>query len=191
MGVDMLLLDGQSSLIQASVSVHRLNTFRELLREGAMYELGGFDVTRSNNRFKHGDSAVAIRLNKFTNMVEVPAVANLIPTEMFRFRSVDQLMSLANTNVELPRAKVVLAINISPMLVGGELLRHVGSLSLNATSGTHFYFDKEWHKQCLTAESNEGPSEVALLLPWLMEKELLFMIQLRPLLMPVTLERKK
>ncbi|CAN7108847.1 unnamed protein product [Brassica rapa subsp. narinosa] len=106
MGVDMLLLDGQvflpSSLIQASVSVHRLNTFRELLREGAMYELGGFDVTRSNNRFKHGDSAVAIRLNKFTNMVEVPAVANLIPTEMFRFRSVDNLMSLANTNVELP-----------------------------------------------------------------------------------------
>ncbi|KAG2281959.1 hypothetical protein Bca52824_053179 [Brassica carinata] len=106
MGVDMLLLDGHeflpSSLIQASVSVHRLNTFRELLREGAMYELSGFDVTRSNNRFKLGFSAVAIRLNKFTNMVEVHVVANLIPTEMFRFQSVDQLMSLANTNVELP-----------------------------------------------------------------------------------------
>ncbi|XP_013601222.1 PREDICTED: putative nuclease HARBI1 [Brassica oleracea var. oleracea] len=49
-----------------------------------MYELSGFNVTRSNNRFKLGDSAVA-RLNKFTNMVEVPAVANLIPTEMFRY----------------------------------------------------------------------------------------------------------
>ncbi|WZZ51387.1 hypothetical protein YC2023_051494 [Brassica napus] len=106
MGVDMLLLDGHeflpSSLIQAYVSVHRLNTFRELLREGAMYELSGFDVTKSNNRFKLGFSAVAIRLNKFTKMVEVHAVSNLIPTEMFRFRSVDQLMSLANTNVELP-----------------------------------------------------------------------------------------
>ncbi|KAL0683620.1 hypothetical protein Bca4012_050468 [Brassica carinata] len=67
-----------------------------------MYELSGFDVTRSNNRFKLGFSAVAIRLNKFTNMVEVHVVANLIPTEMFRFQSVDQLMSLANTNVELP-----------------------------------------------------------------------------------------
>uniref|UniRef100_M4FBD1 Uncharacterized protein n=1 Tax=Brassica campestris TaxID=3711 RepID=M4FBD1_BRACM len=67
-----------------------------------MYELSGFDVTRSNNRFKLGDSAMAIWLNKFTNMVEVPAVANLIPTEMFMFRSVDQLMSLANTNAELP-----------------------------------------------------------------------------------------
>ncbi|KAH0910727.1 hypothetical protein HID58_034048 [Brassica napus] len=91
-GVDTLLLDGQSSLIQASVSVH----------QGAMYELSGFDVTRSNNRFKLGDSAMAIWLNKFTNMVEVRAVANLIPTEMFMFRSVDQLMSLANTNAELP-----------------------------------------------------------------------------------------
>ncbi|KAF2591087.1 hypothetical protein F2Q70_00039067 [Brassica cretica] len=48
-----------------------------------MYELSGFNVTRSNNRFKLGDFAVA-RLNKFTNMVEVPAVANLIPTEIFR-----------------------------------------------------------------------------------------------------------
>ena len=50
-----------------------------------MYELSGFDVTKSNNRFKLGFSAVAIRLNKFTNMVEVHAVSNLIPTEMFRF----------------------------------------------------------------------------------------------------------
>ncbi|KAH0862966.1 hypothetical protein HID58_080177 [Brassica napus] len=56
-----------------------------------MYELSGFNVTRSNNRFKLGDSAVA-RLNKFTNMVEVPAVANLIPTEMFRFRSTSLLL---------------------------------------------------------------------------------------------------
>ena len=67
-----------------------------------MYELSGFDVSRSNNHFKLFDSVVAIWLNEFTKMVEVPAVANHIPTEMFRFRSVEQLMSLANTNVELP-----------------------------------------------------------------------------------------
>nr|VDC62228.1 unnamed protein product [Brassica rapa] len=72
MGVDMFLLDDQisleSSLIQAFVSVHRLNTFREL-REGAIYELSGFDVTKSNNRFKLCDSVVAISLNKFTKML--------------------------------------------------------------------------------------------------------------------------
>ncbi|CAF1911639.1 unnamed protein product [Brassica napus] len=66
----------QSSLIKISVSVHRLNTFRELLKEGALYELSGFDVTRSNNHFKLCNSNVAIRLNQSTKMVEVPAVAN-------------------------------------------------------------------------------------------------------------------
>ena len=50
-----------------------------------MYELSGFDVTRSNNHFKLCDSVVSIRLNEFTKMVEVPAVANPMPTEMFRF----------------------------------------------------------------------------------------------------------
>ncbi|CAN7061983.1 unnamed protein product [Brassica oleracea var. botrytis] len=66
----------QSSLIKISVSVHRLDTFRELLKEGALYELGGFDVTRSNNHFKLCNSNVAIRLNQSTKLVEVPAVAN-------------------------------------------------------------------------------------------------------------------
>ncbi|KAL0703992.1 hypothetical protein Bca4012_070417 [Brassica carinata] len=73
--VDMLL-DEKSSLIKISVFVHRLNTFRELLKEGALYELSGFDVTRSNNHFKLCNSNVAIRLNQSTKMVEVPAVAN-------------------------------------------------------------------------------------------------------------------
>nr|VDD36901.1 unnamed protein product [Brassica oleracea] len=66
----------QSSLIKISVSVHRLNTFRELLKEGALYELSGFDVTRSNNHFKLCNSNVAIRLNQSTKLVEVPAVVN-------------------------------------------------------------------------------------------------------------------
>ena len=67
-----------------------------------MYELSGFDVTRSNSHFKLCDSVVSIRLNEFTKMVEVAAVANPIPTEMFRFRTLEELMALANTNVHLP-----------------------------------------------------------------------------------------
>ncbi|CAN7026073.1 unnamed protein product, partial [Brassica oleracea var. botrytis] len=87
-----------SSLIQTSVYVHRLNTFRDLLREVTMNELNGFDVARSNNHFKICNCVVVtIRLNEFRKMVEVPAVANPIPTEMFRFRNVEQIMSLANT----------------------------------------------------------------------------------------------
>ncbi|CAN6869308.1 unnamed protein product [Brassica oleracea var. botrytis] len=67
-----------------------------------MYELSGFDVTRSNNHFKICNSVVAIRLNESTKIVEVPDVTNPILTEMFRFRNVEQLMSLINTNVVLP-----------------------------------------------------------------------------------------
>ncbi|KAG5384235.1 hypothetical protein IGI04_035705, partial [Brassica rapa subsp. trilocularis] len=67
-----------------------------------MYELRGFDVSRSNTHFKLCDSVVSIRLNEFTKMVEVAAIANPIPTEMFRFRTLDELMALANTNIHLP-----------------------------------------------------------------------------------------
>ncbi|KAF3496311.1 hypothetical protein DY000_02053363 [Brassica cretica] len=130
-----------------------------------MYELSGFDVTRSNSHFKLCDSVVSIRLNEFTKMVEVAAVANPIPTEMFRFRTLEELMALANTNVHLPamqlcatvcvsvfdsvaellhkrleagvvQPRVMVATNINPKFVGGRLY-------LNATSGTHFYFDNE------------------------------------------------
>ncbi|CAH8386126.1 unnamed protein product [Eruca vesicaria subsp. sativa] len=114
------------------VFVHRLNTFRELLRGGATYELSGFDVTRSNNHFKLCDYVVSIWLNEFKKMVEVPAVAP-IPTELFRFRSLEELMALANTNVHLPaeplhkrleacvvQPKVMVAMSINPKFLGGE-----------------------------------------------------------------------
>ncbi|KAG2312558.1 hypothetical protein Bca52824_024115 [Brassica carinata] len=78
----------QSFLIQASVSMNRLNTFRELLREGAMYELSGFDVNRSDNHFKLCDSVVSIQLNNC------------------KFRSLEQLIALANTNIQLPDIEV-------------------------------------------------------------------------------------
>ena len=55
----------------------------------------------SNNDFKLLDSIVAIRLHEFTKLVKVHAVANPIPTEMFMFRKLEQVMALANTNVEL------------------------------------------------------------------------------------------
>ncbi|KAG2252453.1 hypothetical protein Bca52824_082589 [Brassica carinata] len=46
------------------------------------------------------NSIVAIRLHEFTKLVKVHAVANPIPTEMFMFRKLEQVMALANTNVE-------------------------------------------------------------------------------------------
>uniref|UniRef100_A0A0D3E447 DUF223 domain-containing protein n=1 Tax=Brassica oleracea var. oleracea TaxID=109376 RepID=A0A0D3E447_BRAOL len=52
--VDMLL-DEKATLIQGSISEHRLNTFRHLLREGTTYEISGFDVRGSITKFKFSE----------------------------------------------------------------------------------------------------------------------------------------
>ncbi|CAA7060909.1 unnamed protein product [Microthlaspi erraticum] len=85
-----------------SINVSRLNTFKHLLNNGAIYALSGFDVTRSNSHFKLCDSPVCIRFTDNTSFEEAPETNFSIPTEMFRFRNHDQLLALANTNSELP-----------------------------------------------------------------------------------------
>ncbi|KAL0695834.1 hypothetical protein Bca4012_063014 [Brassica carinata] len=86
----------------SSKPLHHLNTLRQPLRERAMYELSGFGVIRSKNHFKLSDSVVAIRLYEF----KVPAVANPVPSKMFRFSKLEQVMALTNTNVELQTSLV-------------------------------------------------------------------------------------
>ncbi|KAL0646821.1 hypothetical protein Bca4012_045112 [Brassica carinata] len=107
----------------SSKLLHYLNTFRELLRERAMYGLSGFDVIRSKNHFKLSVSFVAIRLYKF----KVPAVANSIP---FRFSKLEQVIALKNTNVQLQRLetgvcqpRVMIATSNNPKFVGVVLPR--------------------------------------------------------------------
>ncbi|KAL0678363.1 hypothetical protein Bca4012_006344 [Brassica carinata] len=90
----------------------------------------------------------------------IPRRVNYIPigVETFRFRDHSELLGLANTNTQLPDIvgeitavkstftdppqnnnrgpRVLVATSINPQIVGGRLF-------LNATSGTHIYFDKE------------------------------------------------
>ena len=35
----------ETTLLQGSIFVHRLNTFKHMLKEGAVYKLSRFDVT--------------------------------------------------------------------------------------------------------------------------------------------------
>ncbi|CAH8359617.1 unnamed protein product [Eruca vesicaria subsp. sativa] len=60
-----------ATLIQGSLNVHRLNTFRHVLQEGSVYELSVFDVARSFLSFKFGDAHVSTRFTKHTVLVEL------------------------------------------------------------------------------------------------------------------------
>ncbi|CAF1863053.1 unnamed protein product [Brassica napus] len=39
MVIDMLLINVKATLVQTSINVHNLNTFRHLLRESSLYDL--------------------------------------------------------------------------------------------------------------------------------------------------------
>nr|VDD33264.1 unnamed protein product [Brassica oleracea] len=180
MSLDMLLLDEQSTLIHGSINSSCVDTFRRRLSEGSVYSLSGFDVARANPKFRLSDSQVSIRFNDGTFLETKTDSDKDIPTELFRFCSHEQLLTLANTNRELPdivgevssvrstigphhvmvtlrlegmfddravtfqtkfdehisEPKVILFTSINPKVVGGKLF-------LNATFGTHFYFDCE------------------------------------------------
>ncbi|WZZ27011.1 hypothetical protein YC2023_010412 [Brassica napus] len=64
------LLDEKATLMQRSISVHRLNTFRHLLTDGATNEISRFDVISSNAEFKLSDSNVSIHFTNYNKFVE-------------------------------------------------------------------------------------------------------------------------
>ncbi|CAF1917187.1 unnamed protein product [Brassica napus] len=188
MWVDMLLMDVNSTLIQATITTNRLPRFRDRLAAGTMYSVSGFDVARCAQNFKLADSSLMIRFNDSTEFDVLSDPVSPIPAEGFRFRNQTELVGLANTNTQLPATelsdlniepvdiigeivavkstvdvsvtlslfdaqavsfhqklggmrddpKVIVATSINPKMVGGRLF-------LNATSGTHVYYDKETH----------------------------------------------
>ncbi|WZY91833.1 hypothetical protein YC2023_064162 [Brassica napus] len=206
MWVDMLLMDVNSTLIQATINANRLPRFRDRLAAGTMYSVSGFDVARCAQNFKLVDSSLMIRFNDSTEFDVLSDPVSPIPAEGFRFRNQTELVGLANTNTQLPVTelsdlniepvdiigeivavkstvsdppedknrvmvtvklendvsvtlslfdaqavlfhqklggmrddpKVIVATSINPKMVGGRLF-------LNATSGTHVYYDKETH----------------------------------------------
>uniref|UniRef100_A0A0D3DRI0 Replication factor A C-terminal domain-containing protein n=1 Tax=Brassica oleracea var. oleracea TaxID=109376 RepID=A0A0D3DRI0_BRAOL len=72
------------------------------LSESSIYPLSGFDVAWSNPKFRLSDSPVSIHFNDGTFFETKTDSDKDIPTELFRFRSHKQLLTLANTNRELP-----------------------------------------------------------------------------------------
>lgn len=92
----------QSTLIQGSINSIRQLKFRERLREGPVYTLSGFDVTRSNPNYRLADAPLSIRFSDGTSFDKLTESIRPIPTEMFQFRSYNQLLELANRVKQLP-----------------------------------------------------------------------------------------
>ncbi|KAF3575822.1 hypothetical protein DY000_02035269 [Brassica cretica] len=192
MWVDMLLMDVNSTLMQATINANGLPKFRERLTAGTIYFVSGFDVARCAQNFKLADSSLMIQFNDSTEFDVLSNPVSPIPAEGFRFRNQTELVGLANTNTQLPDIigeivavkstvsdppedknrvmvtvklendvsvtlslfdaqavsfhqklggmrgdpKVIVATSINPKMVGGRLF-------LNATLGTHVYYDKE------------------------------------------------
>lgn len=89
-------------MVQGSVPALRQLKFRKRLTEGSIYTLSGFDVTRSNPKFRLSGAPFSLRFNDGTDFEKLKTTVRTIPTEQFRFRPYDQLLELANTGKQLP-----------------------------------------------------------------------------------------
>lgn len=90
-----------------------------------MYTLSGFDVTRSNSKFRLTDGPVSIRFSDGTAFEKVATPTRIIPTEHFRFRSYEQILELANTGKQLPGVTSYLFLAVWFVFVFGCLLSHI------------------------------------------------------------------
>ncbi|WZZ28083.1 hypothetical protein YC2023_011484 [Brassica napus] len=102
MWVDMLLVDVNATMMQATISAHRLPQYQERLTAGAMYSIADFDVARCTQNFRLSDSSLMIRFNESTSFDEIDDPVSALPEEAFRFCDQSELLGLANTNTQLP-----------------------------------------------------------------------------------------
>ncbi|XP_013631145.1 PREDICTED: uncharacterized protein LOC106336758 [Brassica oleracea var. oleracea] len=102
MWVDMLLVDVNATMMQATISAHRLPQYQERLTAGAMYSIADFDVARCAQNFRLSDSSLMIRFNESTSFDEIDDPVSALPEEAFRSHDQSELLGLANTNTQLP-----------------------------------------------------------------------------------------
>ncbi|KAH0922605.1 hypothetical protein HID58_022623 [Brassica napus] len=114
-----------------------------------------------NQNFRLSDLLLTVQYGDSTNLDVQNEPDSHIPEEGFRFGDHDSLLGLANTNTHLlvclthkrslftRNLKVVVASSIYPKMVGRRLF-------LNATSGTHVFFDKETDAEARHDQSKQN-----------------------------------
>ncbi|KAJ4872689.1 DUF223 domain-containing protein [Raphanus sativus] len=98
----MLLLDAQATLIPATVIVHLLPAFRQRLKVGSLFTLGGLEMARCHQNYRLSDSALMIRFSDSTKFSALAEPVCPIPEEHFKFCENNSLHGLANNNTKLP-----------------------------------------------------------------------------------------
>ncbi|KAL0758562.1 hypothetical protein Bca101_074712 [Brassica carinata] len=85
---------------KASINVNRLNTFRQLLNEGALYDLSLFDVTQSSPNFRFTEAHVVTDSLIKPVSIEITEASSPSPTEIYRFSNYHHFVALANTDTD-------------------------------------------------------------------------------------------
>ncbi|XP_018470517.2 uncharacterized protein LOC108842180 isoform X1 [Raphanus sativus] len=102
MGITLLFLDAQNSVIHGFIPAARSGHYRPGLRSGSIVKVSSFEVARCTNMYKITDSPFVIRFLPQTTIDEVLVDAPVINLQKFMLRKFEHLQALANTNLELP-----------------------------------------------------------------------------------------
>ncbi|KAF2611874.1 hypothetical protein F2Q70_00011897 [Brassica cretica] len=101
MGITILLLDEQDSVINGFIPANLTSQLRSSLKAGSIVRLDGFEVDRIPHMYKITEHQFVIRFISSTRIDEVFADGPVIKSDKFMVRRIDHLQVLANTNLKL------------------------------------------------------------------------------------------
>ncbi|KAF3544634.1 hypothetical protein DY000_02010697 [Brassica cretica] len=129
MWVDMLLIDVNSTIMQATIYANRLPRFRSKLAAGKVFSISGFDVARCAQNYRLTDSPLLLRFSDLTDFDELAEPVSPFPQEGFRFRNHSELAGLANRNTQLPGEITAVKSTVNDTL--GEKDRIMATIKLD------------------------------------------------------------
>ncbi|KAH0942531.1 hypothetical protein HID58_002168 [Brassica napus] len=124
-----------STMIQGTITAHRLYSFKNLLSEGTVYKLSVFYVARSNNHFKLCASSLMALANTNVDLPDIFGQDRSIQT-IYN----DENESIQSVMVTIQLDRCFLLINPINLCRSTTVCRR---LVLNVTLGTQFYFYHE------------------------------------------------
>ncbi|XP_013624601.1 PREDICTED: uncharacterized protein LOC106330718 [Brassica oleracea var. oleracea] len=116
-GITILLLDEQDSVIHGFIPANRASQFRSYLKTGSIARLDGFEVARVPHMYKITEHQFVIRFIPSTRIVEVLADAPVIRSDKFLVRHVvGEIRSVQGSDLQNDAAttRIVVHLLIEP-----------------------------------------------------------------------------